>query len=119
MKKHLKDFLIKYRAFQNLKRKVIIIKNRYFFKNNKTDFEFYRHKIKIPTLKFVRLKEYGYIPKNTNIKSATISKEGDRYFLSLILEIKKEIEKNSIQKNLQTKEGIGIDLGIKDFAILF
>lgn len=39
------------------------------------------------------------------------------FFLSLILEIKKEIEKNSIQKNLQTKEGIGIDLGIKDFAI--
>ena len=35
----------------------------YFVKNNKKDFEFYRHKIKIPTLKFVRVKEYGYIPK--------------------------------------------------------
>ena len=31
----------------------------YFVKNNKKDFEFYRHKIKIPTLKFVRVKEYG------------------------------------------------------------
>ena len=28
----------------------------YFLKNNKKDFEFCRHKIKIPTLKFVRLK---------------------------------------------------------------
>ena len=46
----------------------------YFVKNNKKDFEFYRHKIKIPTLKFVRVKEYGYIPKNTNIKSGTITK---------------------------------------------
>ena len=53
----------------------------YFVKNNKADFEFYRHKIKIPTLKFVRVKEYGYIPKNANIKSGTITKIADRYFL--------------------------------------
>ena len=35
--------------------------------------------------------------------------------MSLILEMKKEIE-NSISKKLESKEGIGIDLGIKDFA---
>ena len=115
--KAFKRFFNKISSFPKFKKKSHNNQKCYFFKNNKTDFEFYRHKIKIPTIKFVRLKEYGYIPKNTNIKSATISKEGDRYFLSLILEIKKEIEKNSIQKNLQTKEGIGIDLGIKDFAI--
>ena len=84
----------------------------YFVKNNKTDFEFYRHKIKIPTLKFVRVKEYGYIPKNANIKSGTISKKADRYFLSLVIEI------NDIVKteNANTK-GLGIDLGIKDTAV--
>ena len=84
----------------------------YFVKNNKTDFEFYRHKIKIPTLKFVRVKEYGYIPKNTNIKSGTITKIADRYFLSLIIEIKDIVK----AKNTGTK-GLGIDLGIKDTAI--
>ena len=84
----------------------------YFVKNNKTDFEFYRHKIKIPTLKFVRVKEYGYIPKNANIKSGTISKKADRYFLSLVIEI------NDIVKteNANTK-GLGMDLGIKDTAV--
>ena len=55
-----------------------------------------------------------YFPKNANIKSGTISKETDRYFLSLVLEIEKKF-KNT--KNLQIKNGIGIDLGIKDFAI--
>ena len=84
----------------------------YFVKNNKTDFEFYRHKIKIPTLKFVRVKEYGYIPKNTNIKSGTITKIADRYFLSLIIEIKDIVK----AKNTSIK-GLGIDLGIKDTAI--
>ena len=84
----------------------------YFVKNNKTDFEFYRHKIKIPTLKFVRVKEYGYIPKNVNIKSGTISKIADRYFLSLVI----EIENTTKITNTSTK-GLGIDLGIKDTAI--
>ena len=84
----------------------------YFLKNNKKDFEFYRHKIKIPSLKFVRVKEYGYIPKNANIKSGTISKTADRYFLSLVIEVEDTIK----ETNTNTK-GLGIDLGIKDTAI--
>ena len=84
----------------------------YFVKNNKTDFEFYRHKIKIPTLKFVRIKEYGYIPKNAIIKSGTITKIADRYFLSLIIEVDDMVKTKN--KNIK---GLGIDLGIKDTAI--
>ena len=84
----------------------------YFVKNNKTDFEFCRHKIKIPTLKFVRVKEYGYIPKNANIKSGTITKIADKYFLSLIIEIKDVVK----TENTSIK-GLGIDLGIKDTVI--
>ena len=84
----------------------------YFVKNNKKDFECYRHKIKIPTLKFVRVKEYGYIPKNAIIKSGTITKIADRYFLSLVIEVKDTIK----ETNTSTK-GLGIDLGIKDTAI--
>ena len=84
----------------------------YFVKDNKKDFEFYRHKIKIPTLKFVRVKEYGYIPKNANIKSGTITKIADRYFLSLVMEVDDifKTENKSIK-------GLGVDLGIKDTAI--
>ena len=84
----------------------------YFVKNGKKDFEFYRHKIKIPTLKFVRVKEYGYIPKNTNIKSGTITKIADRYFLSLIIEVEDIVK----TENTSIK-GLGVDLGIKDTAI--
>ncbi len=84
----------------------------YFVKNSKKDFEFYRHKIKIPTLKFVRVKEYGYIPKNANIKSGTITKIADKYFLSLIIEVK-----NTIRESNTNTKGLGIDLGIKDTAI--
>ena len=84
----------------------------YFVKNNKKDFEFYRHKIKIPTLKFIRVKEYGYVPKNTNIKSGTITKIADRYFLSLIIEVE-----DSVKATNTSSKGLGVDLGIKDTAI--
>jgi len=84
----------------------------YFVKNNKKDFEFYRHKIKIPTLKFARVKEYGYIPKNATIKSGTITKVADRYFLSLIIEVEDTVK----SANTSTK-GLGVDLGIKNTAV--
>ena len=84
----------------------------YFVKNNKKDFEFYRHKIKIPTLKFVRVKEYCYIPKNAIIKSGTITKIADRYFLSLVIEVDDIVKTEN--KNIK---GLGVDLGIKETAI--
>ena len=110
--KAFKNFFKGLSAFPVFKKKGRNELGAYFVKNNKTDFEFYRHKIKIPTLKFVRVKEYGYIPKNVNIKSGTISKIADKYFLSLIIKVKDIVK----TENRSTK-GLGIDLGVKDTAI--
>ena len=106
--KAFKNFFKGLSAFPVFKKKGKNELGAYFVKNNKTDFEFYRNKIKIPTLKFVIVKEYGYIPKNTNIKSGTITKIADRYFLSLIIEVKDIVK----AENISTK-----GLGIKDTAI--
>jgi len=110
--KAFKKFFKGLSAFPVFKKKGKNELGAYFVKNNKTDFEFYRHKIKIPTLKFVRVKEYGYIPKNAIIKSGTIAKIVDRYFLSLVIEVDDIVK----TENKSTK-GLGIDLGIKDTAI--
>lgn len=83
----------------------------YFPKNGKNDWKVQRHRINIPTLKWVRLKEFGYIPLNANIKSGTVSRKGNRYYVSIICEIDWNIPSG------EYKEGIGIDLGIKDLAI--
>ena len=53
----------------------------YFPKNNKTDWTIGRHRIKIPTLGWIRLKEYGYIPANGRITSGTVSQKADRYYV--------------------------------------
>ncbi|SFU86614.1 putative transposase [Clostridium sp. DSM 8431] len=64
----------------------------------------------IPTLKNLRLKEYGYIPVGAKVISGTVSKKANRYYVSVIIDTEIIPQKN-------TNQGVGIDLGIKDFAI--
>ncbi len=77
----------------------------------KTNIKCHRHRIKIPTLGWIRIKEKGYIPTNKIIKSGVISYHAERYYISVL------IEENINVSNQTFTEGIGIDLGIKDFAI--
>ena len=87
----------------------------YFVKNNPKDCLCERHRINIPTLGWVRLKEKGYIPTTKDgyvIKSGTVSIKAGRYYVSALVEIPNaKIANNS-------NEGIGIDLGLKDLAIV-
>lgn len=65
-----------------------------------------RHRIFLPTLKWVRLKEYGYIPKD--ISSVTVSVKNGRYYISCL-------SKTETDERVATSgEGIGIDFGLKD-----
>ena len=87
----------------------------YFVKNNPKDCACERHRINIPTLGWVKLKEKGYIPTTKDgwkIKSGTVSKKVGRYFVSVLV----EIPDTNIANN--SNEGIGIDLGLKDLAIV-
>lgn len=87
----------------------------YFVKNNPKDCRCERHRINIPTLGWVRIKEKGYIPTTKDrwkIKSGTVSIKAGKYYVSILVEIPNiKIANNS-------NEGIGIDLGLKDFAVV-
>ena len=102
-------------AFPNFKKKGRSDVKMYFVKNNPKDCACERHRIKIPTLGWVRLKEKGYIPTTKDgwkIKSGTVSIKADRYYVSVLVEIPDP------QAVTNRNDGIGIDLGVKDFAIL-
>ena len=109
--KAFKDFFKGTKGFPKFKKKKNQNVKAYFPKNNKTDWLIERHRVKIPTLGWVRLKEFGYIPINSVVKSGTVSQQADRYYVSILVE--EEIECN----NNNFTQGIGIDLGLKDFAI--
>lgn len=99
--------------FPRLKKKKNQDVKCYFPKNSNTEWTVERHRIKIPTLGFMRLKEKGYIPTNATVKSGTVSMKAGRYFVSVLVEVP-EIKNTSANYT----EGIGIDLGIKDLAVV-
>ena len=98
--------------FPKFKKKCKCSNSFYFVKNNKTDCVIQRHRIKIPSLGFVKLKEKGYIPVDKTVKSGCISKQANKYFVSVIIDI--DIPNSTSNYN----NGLGIDLGLKEFAVL-
>ncbi|MCI5727634.1 MAG: transposase [Clostridium sp.] len=106
-----RDFFKKIKGFPKFKKKKNQDVKAYFPKNNKTDWTIERHRVKIPTLGWVRLKEFGYIPTNSIVKSGTVSQKADRYYVSIL------VHEDNIQVSKSNNEGMGIDVGIKDFAI--
>ena len=102
-------------AFPNFKKKGKSDVKMYFVKNNPKDCRCERHRINIPSLGWVRMKEKGYFPTTKDgyvIKSGHVSIKADRYYVSVLI----EIPNNKIANH--SKEGIGIDLGLKEFAIV-
>lgn len=120
-KKAMEDAYIAFKRFFKHKSKFPRFKKKnnsdvkmYFVKDNKTYCLCERHRIKVPTLGWVRLKEKGYIPTSKDgfiIRSGTISHKAGRYYISVLVDIPNT---GNVQCN---SSGIGIDLGIKNLAI--
>lgn len=102
-------------GFPKFKKKGQSDAKMYFVKNNPKDCACERHRLNIPTLGWVRLKEKGYIPTTKDgwkIKSGTVSVRAGRYYVSVLVEMP------DVKVTPNGGEGIGIDLGLKDFAIV-
>ena len=109
-----KNFFDKKANFPKWKKKSNSDVKMYFVRNNKTDCQCMRHKINIPTLGWMRLKEKGYIPTSKDgyiIKSGTVSCKAGRYYVSVLIEISEN------EKTVLNHFGMGVDLGVKDFAV--
>ena len=110
-----KKFFKHQSGFPKFKKKGKSDVKMYFVKNNLKDCRCERHRLNIPSLGWVRIKEKGYIPTTKDgwkIKSGTVSIKAGRYYVSVLVEIPDaKIANNS-------NDGIGIDLGLKDLAIV-
>ena len=87
----------------------------YFVRNNPKDCACERHRVNIPTLGWVKLKEKGYIPTTKDghqIRSGSISTKAGRYYVSVVIDMP------DVSPGKATGEGIGIDLGLKDLATI-
>ncbi len=87
----------------------------YFVKNNPKDCSCERHRINIPTLGWIKLKEKGYIPTTKQgyiIRSGCVSYQEGNYYESVLINIP------DIEKPPLNHFGLGIDLGVKEFAVI-
>ena len=108
-----KKFFKKEARFPRFKKKSNQNVKCYFPKNNKTDWKVERHKINIPTLGFMHLKEKGFIPVNGKVISGMVSRKADRYYVSVLV----NEDTKPINTSHQT-DGVGVDVGIKEFAVV-
>lgn len=84
------------------------------FKKKGTNDSFYligalkveRHRIFVPVLKWIRLKEFGYIPEK--ISSVTISMKNERYYISCLSKEEKD------ERIALSNESMGVDFELKD-----
>lgn len=67
--------------------------------------------VKIPTLGWIRLKEFGYIPTNSTVKIGTVSQKTDKYYVSIL------VQETDLEVTKPSNEGTGINVGIKVFVI--
>ena len=114
--KAFKRFFKHQSGFPRFKKKGKSDVKMYFVKTDaKTIIPCERHRIKISTLGWVRIKEKGYIPVTKLgkiIKSGCVSCRAGRYYVSVLVE-EKEHEKPPLNDF-----GLGIDLGVKEFAVI-
>ena len=102
-------------SYPRFKKKYVSDVKMYFVRNNPKDCRCERHRINIPTLGWVKLKEKGYIPVTKDgyqIRSGTVSRKAGRYYVSVLIDIPEaEISRAD-------GPGLGLDLGLKELAIL-
>lgn len=109
-----RKFLRKTAGFPRFKKKFRNDSKMYFVKTDaKAVIRCERHRIRIPTLGWVRIKEKGYLPTKSVITSGTLSAEAGRFYVSVLTEVPAHDCKEA-----PGQDGIGIDLGIKTFATL-
>ena len=100
-------------GFPRFKRKHRSDAKMYFVRNNPKDCLCERHRLKVPTLGWVRLKEKGYIPTGIPIRSGTVSMKAGRYYVSILVDMP-----GACVRGHPRGHPLGIDLGLKEFAVL-
>src|SRR5699024_2766952 len=93
---HLKKFLKGLMDFPMYKTKKGQDMKVYFIQED-GDFQVERHRICIPDIGWIRLKEFGYLPLEC-VKNCAISYKAGKYFISVLYEVVKETSKNKLNR---------------------
>ena len=112
IEKSFKEFFKKNRGFPRFKSRKRLNKESYYFIKNNIHYTDNKNIIKLPILKKIRISDSKSLPDRDSIISGRIIREYNKYYVLFIY--------NSDNKQLSLNNTkLGIDLGIKNYAILY
>ena len=109
-----KDFFNNKRGFPKFKSRKRINKESYYFINQNHTYHISKNSIVLPKLKKIRITNGNLLPDESSIISGRIIRHYDKYYVLFIY-----IEENDNKDIIKNDIKLGIDLGVKDYAIIY
>ena len=112
--KAFKSFFKNKKGFPKFKSRKRINKKSYYFINEQHNYYITKNSVVLPKLKKVRITNGKLLPDESNIRSGRIIRHYNKYYVMFIYNEEND-NKDIIKNNIK----LGIDLGIKDYAIIY
>ena len=109
-----KDFFNNKRGFPRFKSRKRINKESYYFINQNHTYHISKNSVVLPKLKRIRITNGNLLPDESSITSGRIIRHYNKYYVLFIY-----IEYNDNKDIIKNDIKLGIDLGIKDYAIIY
>ena len=110
-----KSFFKNKKGFPKFKSRKRINKESYYFINERHNYYITKNSIVLPKLKKVRITNGNQLPDESSILSGRVVRHYDKYYVMFIYNDEYNDNKDIIKNDIK----LGIDLGIKDYAIIY
>ena len=109
------DFFNKKKGFPRFKPRKRINKESYYFINERHNYYIAKNSVVLPKLKRIRITNGNLLPDESSIISGRIVRHYDKYYVMFIYDDEYNDNKDTIKRDIK----LGIDLGIKEYAIIY
>ena len=113
--KAFKAFFKNKKGFPKFKSRKRINKESYYFINEQHNYYITKNSVVLPKLKKVRITNGNLLPDEFSIKSGRVIPHYNKYYVLFIYNDEENDNKDIIKNNIK----LGIDLGVKDYAVIY
>lgn len=108
------DFFHHNKGFPRFKSRKRINKESYYFINERHNYYITKNSVVLPKLKKIRITNGNLLPNQFDIRSGRIIRHYDKYYVLIIYD-----EYNDNKDIIKRDVKLGIDLGVKDYAVIY
>ena len=109
------DFFNHNKGFPKFKSRKRINRESYYFINENHNYYITKNSVVLPKLKRIRITNGNLLPDESTIRSGRVIRHYDKYYALFIYDDEYNDNKDIIKRDIK----LGIDLGIKEYAIIY